>query len=265
EEHRKPAAELDTSTGFVLNPYDDYVRENLILDPENGLASIYPWLRIDRKYCPKCKKYYSFNTLKCGKCGSTKLKNKKYADQIVETEIIPAWRDHKTGLSPANLYYMFLDFDITRLGTWLRVGELEDITFYTRIFVLSQNALLVKILELKCRDLELERYIDEMLGIKFEDRDITELVKEEFPGLFGKTKEELTGFQNYMKGLRDTVNSYTSFFKKIKLPKSKTFMFFKAGPYETDLKERITKHYLKYAATQMNGIKNFIKRKMGVV
>jgi len=263
EEHRKPAAELKPS-GFIIYPYDDYVREKLILDPENGLARFYPWLRFDRKYCSKCKKFYSNETLKCAKCGSTRLKNKKYADEIVETEIIPAWKERYMNLSPGNLYYMFFDIVVTRLGTWLRVGELEDITFYTRIFVLSQNALLVKILELKCRDLELERYIDEMLGIKFEDRDIGELVREEFPGLFGESKEKLTGFQIYTKGIRDTIDSYTKIFKKIKLPKSEKLMFFKAGPYESDLKERITKHYLKYAASHLNGMRNYIKQKMGV-
>ncbi|NIO44852.1 MAG: hypothetical protein GTN36_04865 [Candidatus Aenigmarchaeota archaeon] len=262
EEHRKPAAEVVED--FILYPYDDYVREKVILDPENGLAYIYPWLRNDRKYCSKCKKYYSPNTLKCAKCGSLRLKNKKYADEIVETEIIPAWREGQNGLSAGFIYYMFFDIEVTRLGTWLRVGELEDITFYTRVFVLSQNALLAKILELKCRDLELERYIDEMLGIKFEDRDIADLVKEEFPTIFKKPKEELTGFQNYIKELGETFSSYTNIFKKIKLPKSTRFMFFKAGPYETDLKERITKHYLKYAAVQLNGMRNFIKQKMGV-
>jgi len=123
--------------------------------------------------------------------------------------------------------------------------------------------MLVKILELKCRDLELEKYIDEMLGIKFEDRDIAELVKEEFPGLFNKPKE-LTGLQNYVKGLRETVSSYTNFFKKIKLPKSKSLMFVKPGPYERDFKERITKHYLKYAALHLAGVSNFLKEKMGV-
>ncbi len=123
--------------------------------------------------------------------------------------------------------------------------------------------MLVKILELKCRDLELEKYIDGMLGIKFEDKDIAELVREEFPDLYKKPKE-LTGFQNYVKGVRETVSSYTDFFKKIKLPKTKHLAFFKPGPYESDLKERITKHYLKYAAIHLGAVTGFLKEKMGV-
>ncbi len=260
-EFRKPAAEIKGD--FIINPYDDYIREKLILDPVNGLASIYPWLRNNRKYCPKCKEYYSFDTLKCKKCGSIRLENKKYADEIVEKEIIPAWKRRELGLDPRELYYMFLDIDVFRTGTRIQIGELEDITFYNRIFVLSQNALLVKILELKCKDLELERYIDEMLGIKFEDKDISELVREEFPELFGE-KEKLTGLQNYVKGLRETIESYVSFFKKIKLPKTRSLIFVKPGPYERDFKERITKHFLKYAATHLSAVTNFLLEKMGV-
>ncbi len=260
-EHRKPAAEVRGD--FVIYPYDDYVRENLILHPTKGLAALYPWLNNDRKYCSKCKKYYSYNALKCEKCGSTNLKDKKYADEIVETQIIPSWKRQEKGLDPAELYYMFFDFDVFRTGTRLQVGELEDIVFYTRVFVLSQNAMLVKILELICRDLEMEKYIDEMLGVKFEDKDIAELVKEEFPGLFEKP-QKLTGLQNYVKDLRGTVGSYTSFFKKIKLPRTKRLTFVKPGPYENLLKERLTKHYLKYAAINLGAVTNFLKEQMGV-
>jgi hypothetical protein len=158
---------------------------------------------------------------------------------------------------------MFLDFDISRTGIRLQVGEMEDMVFYTKIFVLSQNALLVKVLELKCIDLELERYIDEMLGIRFDEKDISELVKEEFPDLFGKPKE-LSGTQQYMKGLRESFGTYTGFLKGIKTPKAGNLVFFKQGPYERDLKERITKHYCKYAALHLGMVTEFLKQKMGV-
>jgi hypothetical protein len=260
-EHKRAAREVIGD--FVLNPYDDFIRENLILDPNKGLARLYPWLRNDRKYCPKCKMYYSPLTMKCEKCGSIKLENKKYADEIVENEIIPAWKAREMRLDPDEIYYMVLDFDVFRSGTRTQAGELEDIVFYTRIFVLSQNAMLVKLLELKCRDLELEKYIDEMLGIKFEEKDISEIVRGEFPGLYTKP-EELSGWQNYVKGLKNTTKSYTDFFRKFRLPKIRGLMFLKPGPYETDFKERITKHYLKFAGRTLRGVTNFLKEGMGV-
>jgi hypothetical protein len=201
--------------------------------------------------------------LKCDECGSIRLEDKTYADEIVETQIIPAWIKRELGLDPRELYYMFLDFDIYRIGTRLQVGEMEDIIFYTKIFVLSQNALLVKILELKCRDIELERYIDEMLGIRFDEKDISELVKEEFPGLFGKPKE-LSGAQKYMKDMEKSFETYTGFFKGVKIPKAGNLIFFKQGPYERDLRDRITKHYCKYAALHLGVVTQFLKQKMGV-
>jgi hypothetical protein len=263
-EHRKPAAEV--MGHFILYPYDDYIRENLVLNTKTGLAAIYPWLTHPRKYCSKCDKFYSEKTVQCNECKSTRLEDKTYADELVEdneTGIIPAWKRREFGLDPRELYYMFLDFNIFRTGTRLQVGEIEDIIFYTKIFVLSQNAMLVKILELKCRDLELERYIDEMLGIRFDEKDISELVKEEFPELFGKP-EELSEAQQYMKGLRESFESYTGVLKGIKTPKAGNLIFFKQGPYERDLKDRITKHYCKYAALHLGVVSQFLKQKMGV-
>jgi len=260
EETRKPAAEIKKD--FVVNPYDDYIRENFILDPVKGLASIYPWLRNDRKYCTKCKKYSPSGVIVCSKCGSTSLIDRTMADEIVEEQILPAWKNRDMNLDPFELYYMFLDFDITRLGTRLPVGELEDITFTIKNFTISQNVLLVKLLELKCRDIELEKYIDEILGVRIEEREISEIVMEEFPELF--PSKEPSGYKKFIKELRESGKTYTSFLKKVKVPKMRGFMFVKPGPYERDFKERISKHYLRIAGAYFVSIVDFIKSKMGV-
>jgi len=259
-EFRKPAAELKGK--FIVNPYDDFIRENYILNPGKGLASIYPWLRNDRKYCQKCKAYYPTTVFVCDKCGSTALIDKKVADEIVEKEILPPWEDRERSLDPFELYYMFLDIDVLRLGSRLPVGEIEDITFTMKNYTISQNVLLVKLLELKCRDIELERYIDEMIGVRFEEREVGEIVKEEFPELFPQKK--ISGLKTYVKGLRDTYKIYSGFFEKIKLPRFRSLMFIRPGPYETDFKERISKQYLTIAGTHFNTVVDFIKSKMGV-
>jgi hypothetical protein len=260
-EFRKPAAEVRGE--FIINPYDDYVKENFILDPVKGLASIYPWLRNERKYCPKCKFYQSAGNIECEKCGSTNLMSKTVADEIVENEILPAWKRREMGLDPFELYYDFLDIDIVRIGFRIQTGELEDITFTCRNYTISQNILLVKILELKCRDKELEKYIDEMLGIRFEEKDISELLREEFPSIFGEEKE-VSELKKFVKGLRDVKKSYSDFFKGLKLPKIRSFMFVKPGPYERDFKDRIPKNYLSPAGELFNSVVKFLKQKMGV-
>jgi hypothetical protein len=54
--------------------------------------------------------------------------------------------------------------------------------------MVSQNVLLVKLLELICRERELERYIDEILGMKREDVNIVDLVKKDYPELYAAFK-----------------------------------------------------------------------------
>jgi len=258
KEPRKPATEMKS---FVINPYDNFIRENYILDPVKGLASIYPWLRNDRKYCSKCKTYHPPDAVQCEKCGSTRLVDKKLADEIVEKEILKDWKDERISLDPAELYYIFLDIDIIRAGSRLPIGELEDITFVVRDYVLSQNALLVKLLELKCRDRELEKYIDEILGVKIEEREIGEIVRGEFPNLF--PKKELNPLIAFFKGVRDSTMVYLDFFKKIRLPKP-GLMFLKPGPYEKNFKDRISKNYLSVSKGEFDTVVKFLREKMGV-
>jgi hypothetical protein len=260
-EFKKPAAELKKE-GFAVYPYDDWLREHLILDESKGLAKIYPWLNDDRKFCPKCKRYFSSDAIECSECHSIRLEDKKYADQIVEENILPRWLKREMNLDPYETYYLFLDYDILRLGTRLPSGELEDITFDIKTCVMSQNILLLKILELECRSMELERYIDEMLGIKSENRYIKEIVAEEFPNLYEKKK--LSGSKQYMKGLEESFNAYTSFLHKIKLPKFGNIRFFKPGPYEKEFRERISKQYSTVAGSNFVGVVDFLKGKMGV-
>ena len=179
----------------------------------------------------------------------------------MEKEILPAWKDKEMSLDPAELYYIFLDIDILRAGTRLTTGELEDIIFVVRDYVLSQNALLVKLLELKCRDRELEKYIDEILGVKIEEREMGEIVRGEFPNLF--PKKELNPLTAFFKGVRDSTMVYLDFFKKLRLPKP-GLMFLVPGPYEKNFKDRITKNYLTVSGDESNTVVKFLKEKMGV-
>jgi hypothetical protein len=261
-EHKKPLTEirptLGITNGFVIEPYDDYVRNELILG-ENGLAKIYPWLRKEVKQCPKCKKYCPKDATKCmdRKCGNLFVESKFYADEIVNDKILPNWTAER-GLDPTEPYYMFIDINVFRDGTRLQVGELEDITFTNKMFVISQNIMLVKILELWCRDRELENYIDEMLGMRSDDMSIEDLVKQEIEDLREKPEEDKKV------DLPKSIDSYKKTFQEFKKYYSKNFAFMKGGPYERDMKDRISKQYMKFAGAQLGAITAFLKAKMGV-
>ena len=259
-ETRKPAAEI--KDGFVLNPYDDYIRETFILDPKKGLAKIYPWLRNARKYCFNCKKYLPSGAIECSSCGSVNLGDRTLADAIVEEQILKSWKNMEMSLDPYELYYMFLDFDVLRMGSRLPVGEIEDITFTIKNFVISQNILLVKLLELKCREIELENYIDEMLGVRVDDLELNEIITRDFPQL--SPQKEISDYKKFLKGLKETSDSYIGFAKKIKSPKMKKLMLIKPGHYEKDMKDRLAKNYFSIAGVQYNAIVSFVKSQMGV-
>jgi hypothetical protein len=264
-EHQKPFREVTKKGGFVLDPYDDYVRDEIILNKKTGLVAIYPWLAKPWMQCSKCGKYFPEGTEKCKtkdcKGGSKHMKSKFFVDKVVREEIIPKWNMERN-LDPSELYYVFVDMTIERAGSRLQIGELEDITFTSKVFAISQNIMLTKILELWCRDRELENYIDEMLGMRFEDSDIEDIVKGEFPGLYGEEKEDKE--KEDKKKKKDEKKKKDSDFEKFMKDFKKKYMFLKKGPYEADMKDRITKHYLKFVAIQLAGITNFLKAKMGV-
>ncbi|MEM5804715.1 MAG: hypothetical protein QXU82_02610 [Candidatus Aenigmatarchaeota archaeon] len=247
EEVHKPGVEKVGD--FIHDPYDSYVRENLILNDKTGLASIYPWL-LNRVPEKKFKK----GEIECE------------ADLMVE-EIKKEWKAGMHSLDPNQLYYIFFDIDVLRVGSVLPLGELEDITFTIRTYMLSQNIMLVKLLELKCRQKELEHYIDEMLGVRIEEKHISEVIKEEFPGMFGEKPKKLTPLGELAKDWAKTVEEFRGMFApfgKVSLKEEHKRFFVKAGPYEREFKERLSKYYLTQAGEKFGAIVGFIKGRMGV-
>jgi hypothetical protein len=266
-EARKAAIEFKPGKKFVYEPYDDFMRQTYVLDADRGLAKEYPWLRDPRKYCRRCEKYHPAETVKCPKCGSVGLEDRFRADQIVDENIKKDWLARRRGLNPAELYYIFLDIGIDRYGTKLPVGELEDITFVVRTYVISQNVLLVKMLEIYCREKEFERYIDELLGVKLKEETVEEIVRREYPDMFGKTKQP-GELEKWMTDMRKSFAGIAGIGKKLSLPsvpvERRMFMLFKPGIYETEFKERISMQYLSPSSVMFQSVIGFLKDKAGV-
>ena len=85
---------------------------------------------------------------------------------------------------------------------------------------------------------------------------------EEFPELF--PQKEPSGYEKFVKELRDSGKAYTNFLKKFKAPKTGRFMFSKPGNYEKDFLERVTKQYAKIAGSYFFTIVKFVIAQMGV-
>ncbi len=255
-EARKPTAE--TTDKFVIHPYDRYVRETIILNDKIGLAKIYPWLK-NKIDAGKAKK------LKIVEQGIISAGEATVADEMIDSILENDWNLGKR-LDPTRLYYVFMTFDIIRVGKRAPDFEFEDITFDIKTFLLSQNILLVKYLELKCREKEFEKSIDILLGLKSEEGEIAELVKKEYPELFGAKPEQkqtiVTEFGDALKSMSAALRSLAGSFSVV----SKIFgKFVRPGPYENTFGERITQYYLRPMGRDYFGaITGFLKTKMGV-
>lgn len=250
---------------FIIHPYDAWIRKHMILDAKKGLAKEYSWLANPRKYCHGCEKYYIPEHIECGGgAGCGRIEDRTVADEIVYSEIIPDWKAKKNFLDPLELYYTYIVISVLRGGSKLPIGEIETITFDIYTYAISQNVMLVKLLELKCREREFERYIDEILGVRSGMDNVSDIVRKDFPDLFKKEEKE-NEIKKIIMDIKKMTDDFTNIFSHQRVPSTPgKFMFIKPGPYETDFKDRVTKYYLNVSNKDFDTIRDFLKGKMGV-
>lgn len=224
-----------------VRPDDEWTREHLIFHEELGLKQRYPW--ITEKWVE--------NAIK----------------EIMEKDDLMITRRR---VERRYLYYSFLEiiFDKKTLRT-PQGKEIEDIDIIVRCYLMSQNVLLVKLLELKAKEEEFERYINRLLGL--ESKAEIERLKKELAGMKKEDKIRYLSrnFSNLseqeIKAKLEAIGEKVSIeeVKKHIIKKRKKFFepivkawerfsdffgldfrFMKRGPYEKDFESRITKFYL---------------------
>ncbi len=260
-EERKPAAEKTGSmTDFVIEPYDNFVREKFVINTKTGLAhkDFYPWLA-DKLSLEKAKK------LSIVKEGRIKPEEATKADEIAE-QIKSEWKKGLNGLSPNETYYSFEDIEVTRLGVRLQSGELENVTFDVRGGVLSQNIMLVKMIELRAREMELDRYIDQMMGVQTEKgEEVSEIFRRDFPGVFGVEEKKVeSSWDKFKKEVSGETKRYSDYFRQFMGFFKTPTWFVKPGAYEAEWKDRLTELILKGNAAHYDQIKSFILSKLAI-
>ena len=188
-----------------LSPYDNWTKKNLIFHPEQGLVVKYPWI----------------------------------TDEWVKKQLPTFYPPANRWMLPHKPYYAFFIITMERSNIRMPTGaELEDGTFDVNAVFLSQNALFVKLLELKAKQEEMNRYVDELIG---------------------------TGPANVEgKALKFDDKNYIEPFKKFFEWFSLDFAFRKGGPYERDFEDRYTKYYAPGVMDKYRQITGFIKTKMGL-
>src|SRR3989338_2874046 len=188
-----------------LSPYDNWTKKNLIFHPEQGLVVKYPWI----------------------------------TDEWVKKQLPTFYPPANRWMLPHKPYYAFFIITMERANIRMPTGaELEDGTFDVNAVFLSQNALFVKLLELRAKQEEMNRYVDELIG---------------------------TGPANVEgKALKFDDKNYIEPFKKFFEWFSLDFAFRKGGPYERDFEDRYTKYYAPGVMDKYRQITGFIKTKMGL-
>ncbi|RLJ02009.1 MAG: hypothetical protein DRP10_02575 [Candidatus Aenigmatarchaeota archaeon] len=196
--------EMKEDTKFGIEPYDRFTKEKLILDKKIGLKSRYPWI------------------------------NEEWVDKSV-AEIKKEW------LKENRLYYVFLQVKNTRVVLKSATGsEIEDITLNTKNWFVSQNALLALLLELKAKQEEFDREINQLLGITGEEG---LKLEEEVDKIIEKWKKE--GKEKKKENLiKKKISKFKEVFSKISESLGLESAFSRLGPYEHDFDDRITSIYL---------------------
>ena len=173
-----------------------------------------------------------------------------------------------TFITTRKLYYSFFILTMEKMNLRLASGdEMEDSDFKIYGIFMSQNVLLVKLLEYMAIKQQLDWYVDELLGLrksrqerveemKYNEREKEERKKKGAKG--GKKEGEEEGHGS---GFREGIQKIRDNLDRIGLD----FAFMKNTPYEKDFDERIGKIHLRGMAKERYApIVNFLKDKIGI-
>jgi len=152
---------------------------------------------------------------------------------------------------PRFIYYIFIDMDYNVGYKRGSTGPMvvEDQYFHFHPFLLSQNALVLFLLELEAKRMAFEREVNELIGVKEVEREITESIEKEFEE--GEEKKGKKRVKAVRSGLHD-------FRRKVIRPAVSVFV--KPGPYEINVQRRISKCYGDYMGPQVAEIVDLIKQ-----
>ena len=194
-----------------LRKADAWTKRELIFHPKHGLIVKHPWI------------------------------TEEWVDDMTQ-EI---WKNR--WFRPEKLYYAFLIIGFDRGNMRAASGEeIEDTIFSVNGGLFSRNVLLVKLLELLAKREEFNRYVDDLLGVKYEkEYTIPEGETMKIKNRFARSKASASRFLGFF-----TLNR---------------FRFMKHGPYERDFAERLTKYWFRVMSQdRYEPVIRFLKDKIGM-
>ena len=181
-----------------MEPFDKFIQDDLVYNENQGLKADYPWI------------------------------TKEWVDNQVKSII-------KSDLVPGRLYYNFFEIKFIKSSMRNADGsEIEDGMYWLNCCLFSQNALIAKLLELKAKQHETERYINTLLGLQKDEK--PEEKKEEKP---------------------------KPWWQKINIKSGGWLTFSKSGPYETNMNDRIAADFRRIGQYRFNPVVSLMKERFG--
>jgi hypothetical protein len=226
EEMGKPV--ILRGQGHEIDPYDDWVKDNLKL--------------VEKKYGVKFTEEEVRKFIKEWEApGYTKKKG-----EVLAVHPGPMF-------DPRYIYYIFIDMDYNVAYKRGSTGPMvvEDQYFHFHPFLISQNALILFLLELEAKRKACEREINELIGVKEVEREILETIEDEFE----EAEEEKTGIGNKLRSARGGFHKF-----RRNAIRPAVGLFVKPGPYEINVQKRISKCYGDYMGPQVAEIVDLIKQ-----
>ncbi len=155
---------FEHTPGFEIYPYDVIIRDALLfgkITKVDPLSKTYPFLLEPAEK----------NDLDVVKKGVVPKDDVRKGDELAQ-KIVDAWNSGKLGLKKDSVYYEFYEIDFSRAGLRIPSGvEIEDSKISVKGYVVTQNVMLLKLVELTCREMEFEKYMDELIGnVKKEEK-----------------------------------------------------------------------------------------------
>ena len=229
----KPEAMLEKKgKGFIVDPYDDFVRH---------------WKK-------KIEMHYGVTI------------TDKDVRAVLEKALVQPETGHCSEMEAQSLYYLLFDMKIllsTMKSPPPEGVEMDNIMFYPiKIWVMSQNSLLIHLLELHARQKWMDRYMDEIIGARSVEEDIFRKVESEFEEKKSEKKEKEEGSSRWG-GLKPRYITKDGDFKPNLAMRFVRF-FVKPGPYEPVFFERLSKMYFRASGFYYKQMVDIIKGAMGI-
>ena len=196
-------------------------------------------------------------------------------DDLIKKANVGQFYEKGPRLSPDKYYYAFYDLNIISPLFKMEAGkeEVDDWNADITPYLVSQNVVLMCLLEVEAKHLWLNKYVKELIGVREVEDKLRKAVMKRYPGMEEKEPDEKKGIflrtkkhvTNFRKREGKAYKRVDSWWVRTK-PKTRklTQYFVRGGPYESISSERLSKMWGRYMGSAMTDpLVRFIKTAIG--